>query len=273
MRGPSDQAKLLFFYLLRSSAAALATTDAKIIGEGHICLRLARRADVPSIHRCNVATLPENYNSQFYNSHMRQWPDLALVAEHVLPNEKRNSRSLALREPNIVGYVLGKVENRVFSPPAIVMTAGMDPFAEEFEQEMKTREYCGHVTSLAVLGEYRRKGLAAAMMDQLHLHMEQSHGAQSVGLHVRRSNDAATELYKRDGYFVDEVIPCYYLDGEDAFYMKKRLAPPAKRHWRFGRVRPWEGNEHYKLPRTVWQPEEVEVGVEEEIAAISGSAF
>ena len=39
-------------------------------GGGHISLRLARRSDVPSIQRCNLETLPENYSAAFYVNHM-----------------------------------------------------------------------------------------------------------------------------------------------------------------------------------------------------------
>jgi len=53
---------------------------------------MARRSDVPSIQRCNLATLPENYNSNFYLHHLRSWPELALVMEYVpSPADKRNN--------------------------------------------------------------------------------------------------------------------------------------------------------------------------------------
>jgi ribosomal protein S18 acetylase RimI-like enzyme len=52
-------------------------------GGGRIAFRLARRSDVAGIQECNLATLPENYNSNFYVNHVREWPELSLVAEHV----------------------------------------------------------------------------------------------------------------------------------------------------------------------------------------------
>ena len=120
MRRPADQAKLLFLALLRSSAAlatrqegatatkltaASATRTAGVsqpppasadrlpstVLDGHIALRVARRSDVPHIQQCNLATLPENYSATFYHNHMRQWPDLALVAEHVPATTKKQA--------------------------------------------------------------------------------------------------------------------------------------------------------------------------------------
>jgi len=278
MKRPTDQAKLLFFYLLRSSAALATDSKAGVsvsaaaayaassihscsssssssssssaLEAGHICLRLARRTDVPSIQRCNLATLPENYNSQFYVSHLRQWPDLALVAEHVVP-------SSASSEPNIVGYVLGKVEVKPVSrlnvlPPN---SSHLDP--DELYELGKLlgpppqMEPLGHVTSLAVLQDYRRNGVAAALMEQLHVHLEECYKVKGVGLHVRKSNQAACQLYERDGYCVDQVIEGYYQDGEDAFFMRKELEQTLDHaKWRFRRERPWERHdETVRLPR------------------------
>jgi ribosomal protein S18 acetylase RimI-like enzyme len=91
------------------------------------------------------------------------------------------------------------------------------------EQQQTTTTTLGHVTSLAVLEDYRRQGLAAALMEQLHHHLESRHGCTEVGLHVRKSNRAAARLYQRDGYQVESIIPHYYQDGEDAYFMRKDL--------------------------------------------------
>lgn len=208
MKRPAEQAKLLFLYLLQNSAAALR--------QDHICVRLARRTDVSSIQRCNLATLPENYNSQFYISHMRQWPDLCVVAEHVSPRIPTFGRP----DPKIVAYVLGKVEHK--TPFALPQSLSPEDRDDLYESEY-SGEPLGHVTSLAVLQDYRRMGLAAALMEQLHHHLEIRHGCTEVGLHVRKSNRAASRLYQKDGYQVESVIPHYYQDGEDAYFMRKEL--------------------------------------------------
>jgi ribosomal protein S18 acetylase RimI-like enzyme len=256
MKRPADQAKLLFLYLLRSSAAALAT-PANRAGE-HILLRVAKRADVPSIQRCNLATLPENYNSQFYVSHMRQWPDLCLVAEHVIPSQQKSLYSgfpgimHPKPEAKIVGYVLGKVEQKSVGGshfpllPDSMNGHDRDAFYEHYENQHQT-ESVGHVTSLAVLQEHRRCGLAGALMKQLHCHLE-ARDVPAVGLHVRKSNVAAARLYESDGYTIENIIPHYYQDGEDAYFMRKGLNGENK-------IRPWEHGP-YQLPRKVLVPVE-----------------
>ena len=54
--------------------------------------------------------------------------------------------------------------------------------------------------------------------------MVESHGAQYVSLHVRKSNTAALHLYKdRLGFKIDKIESKYYADGEDAYGMKMDL--------------------------------------------------
>ena len=242
------------FALLRSSACSIrqATTTTSIQ------LRLATRTDVPAIQRCNLACLPENYNSQFYCSHLRQWPDLALVAEEIdhpqqsdiseerQPQSRKNFPGFngGQNEPKIVAYVLGKVETR----PSIDYN---DPTSRRDRVER-----LGHVTSLAVQKDFRRLGLAKAMMNQLHHHL-QHHGIASCGLHVRTSNLAACRLYEDDGYQIDQIIKRYYQDGEDAYFMRRKFHQETSfeydKGYGPGRLvkKAWKGGpEELRLPRT-----------------------
>lgn len=306
MRRPVDQAKLLFLYFLRSSAAFASEPSKHAASSvlkasqqsqqqqslveamgGYISLRVARRADVPSIQRCNLATLPENYNSNFYANHMRQWPELALVAEHVpagcdtlhssssSSRQARSGRSLlgtlsggsarissnpssssllggydgtgttstTANTCQIIGYVLGKVEEipvrrtplstnnnnnngngGLRSPSKVQDDDSGFPVYNNDRRPPRLTERLGHVTSLAILDDYRRKGLAGQLMDQLHHEMKHRYNADAVGLHVRVSNEAATQLYATSmGYTVADVIPSYYQDGEDAYLMRKQV--------------------------------------------------
>jgi ribosomal protein S18 acetylase RimI-like enzyme len=247
MKRPSDQAKLVFLGLLRTVSAFAGTTEPRVVGAAYssytaspnythnaqtltLKLRLARRTDVPSIQRCNLATLPENYNAAFYASHLREFPELSLVVVEEEENYDHRKHGLpfsafpgggqaASQQSTVVAYVLGKVEEQRIE--AI-------PDEEDFNYwpgrpYFKTQEY-GHVTSLAVLDDYRRQGLARQLMEQLHHQLKVHYSRASyVGLHVRQSNEAATGLYGRFGYIQEERIPTYYQDGEDGYYMVKSL--------------------------------------------------
>mmetsp|Transcript_19802 Transcript_19802/g.42984 ORF Transcript_19802/g.42984 Transcript_19802/m.42984 type:complete len:564 (+) Transcript_19802:163-1854(+) len=251
-----------------------------LISSGHIAFRLARRTDVPQIAACNLATLPENYNANFYVNHMRQWPELTLVAEHIpegctvsseddvessgeitplreyirgidrsSTRRQRQRQQQVLDNSNnkpqkeIVGYVLGKVEERPINPQRQISPPSRTvPLYDEEtllqymdgnsngarlpqqQQEKPPTEKLGHITSLAVHSHARRLGIAASLLDQLHFHSKECYGADSVGLHVRISNKAAVALYCAEGYDVADIIPMYYGDGEDAYFMRKDLA-------------------------------------------------
>lgn len=205
--------------LIRSSACSIrqATPTTNFPS---IQLRLAKRTDVAAIQRCNLACLPENYNSHFYCSHLKKWPDLALVAEDISGVSQEQQKQLQSQsqsrnpfgfpggrqnKPKIVAYVLGKVETRP---------------VKNFNERGNIVERYGHVTSLAVQKEFRRLGLAKSLMNQLHYHF-QHHEITSCGLHVRTSNLAARCLYQDDGYQIDEIIKGYYQDGEDAYFMRR----------------------------------------------------
>ena len=274
MKRPSDQAKLFLLGLLRTVSAlateprvmphAAAAYGSMVTPPPQITLRLARRTDVASMQRCNLASLPENYNQQFFTNHMRQWPELTIVAEcnnlQDLPADHSYSPFPSMPESNIVAYVLGKVEDRtVRSESAAAPWEQRDPY-QPYQMNTYVTERVGHVTSLAVLDGFRRQGLARELMNQLHYHMAACYGVDSVGLHVRLSNQPATHLYKRYGYQAVERIPGYYQDGEDAFFMKKRLGrsplyQPQNQQRLFGNFRkskPWEnGPDSVLLPRSV----------------------
>ena len=157
--------------------------------------------------------------------------------------QRRRSNGVDDSRPRkeIVGYVLGKVEERF--PPSLV---NVDDDEEETllrylnpndgrvrfpsprdqqqqrrhghrdpsPQPQQPRERHGHVTSLAVCSHARRLGIASSLLRQLHYHLHECHGAGSVGLHVRISNEAAVRLYCTEGYGVADIMPLYYGDGE-----------------------------------------------------------
>lgn len=254
MKRPSDQIKLLFFGFLRT-ASALASKESKFgsalfststlpeaskhfhssphLDEIPLTLRLAKIKDISGMGACNLACLPENYNDAFYMNHIRQWPDLAIVAvlesdDHDQDHRKpphlsyQPSMSFDAKEHHVVAYVLGKVEER--SVPSEICFDDFPALLGGRSRQYVT-EVAGHVTSIAVMEPFRRHGLAAALMDQLHFHLEQNNMCSFCGLHVRKSNTGATRLYEKFGYSVTQIIPSYYQDGEDAFYMTKELSP------------------------------------------------
>ena len=80
----------------------------------------------------------------------------------------------------------------------------------------------GHVISIAVHPEWRRRGVGKRLMLQL-LEKMRRMGVRWVRLEVRVSNEAAINLYRRLGFSIERVLKGYYRDGEDAYLMIKVL--------------------------------------------------
>ncbi|KAI8855192.1 acyl-CoA N-acyltransferase [Chytridium lagenaria] len=144
-----------------------------------ITIRQATVEDLLSMQNCNVTNLPENYQMKYYIYHAVSWPQLSQVAV-----DSKN---------RIVGYVLAKMEEEPGESPH------------------------GHITSLSVMRNYRRLGIAEKLMNQAQRAMVESFGAKYCSLHVRKSNRAALQLYRDTLKFSEqEVERKYYADGEDA---------------------------------------------------------
>ena len=81
------------------------------------------------------------------------------------------------------------------------------------------------ITQIAVIKEYRNQGIATmllkAMEDTFPKDVEDI--VENVTLEVRKSNETAINLYKKNGYELIVEKKHYYSDGEDALYMLKRM--------------------------------------------------
>jgi len=80
----------------------------------------------------------------------------------------------------------------------------------------------GHITTIGVAPEYRRRGLARLMLHEI----ERSFAARrvtTVRLEVRVSNVSAQGLYEQLGYVVVQRMGKYYSNGDDGYLMVKSL--------------------------------------------------
>jgi len=83
--------------------------------------------------------------------------------------------------------------------------------------EAKPWEGTGWITTIGVLPEFRRLGIASRLI----LDCEAGMQLPSVKLCVRRYNKAAIALYEHLGYRDLQIWPAYYSDKEDALVMVK----------------------------------------------------
>lgn len=167
-----------------SPVAHVGSDPSRVRSFGMVSVRRAQPRDLVDMQQCNLMCLPENYQMKYYFYHVLTWPQLLYVAED---------------RGKIVGYVLAKMEEEAVIPH-------------------------GHITSLAILRQYRKLGLATKLMEAAHQAMKDVFRAEYVSLHVRVGNKGALHLYKDTlGYQVFDVEAKYYADGEDAYDMRKPL--------------------------------------------------
>lgn len=81
----------------------------------------------------------------------------------------------------------------------------------------------GEIVNISVLPEYRRCGIAAALLERAQ-HSAARHGLDKLYLEVRKSNEAAKNLYGKFGFLPVSVRKDYYdLPKEDAVIMIKDI--------------------------------------------------
>ncbi len=145
--------------------------------------------DLQKVMFINRACLPENYTDYFFLDLYRRFPESFIVAE---------------QNGEIAGYIMCRIE------------LGFSNFG--FSGLIKK----GHIVSIAVLPEFRRKGIAKALINRAMEGMK-LYKAKQCFLEVRVSNVPAVNLYKSLGFQITKTIHGYYADGEDAYVMSKKL--------------------------------------------------
>ena len=152
---------------------------------GDCILRRCELSDIIPVMEINLRTLPEHYSDYFYESLLEELPEAFIVAEI---------------SGQIVGYIMCKIEH------------GFSNFKKlGFVKK-------GHVVSVAVIDEHRRKGFGSVLVD------EAVKGVKIVRcselyLEVRCSNNDDVRLYEKLGFFIIQRLKAYYRDGEDAYVM------------------------------------------------------
>jgi len=152
---------------------------------GDCILRRCELSDIIPVIEINLRTLPEHYSDYFYESLLEELPEAFIVAEI---------------SGKIVGYIMCKIEH------------GFSNFKKlGFVKK-------GHVVSIAVIDEHRRKGFGSVLVDEAVKGVKTIHGSE-LYLEVRCSNNDAVKLYEKLGFSIIQRLKAYYRDGEDAYVM------------------------------------------------------
>lgn len=83
--------------------------------------------------------------------------------------------------------------------------------------DLRRSQNLAWIITLGVLPEFRRQGIARALLQACENRIQVSR----IRLSVRRSNWPAISLYAEEGYRQVDVWNKYYVDGEDALILEK----------------------------------------------------
>ncbi|HEX8194605.1 MAG TPA: GNAT family N-acetyltransferase [Pyrinomonadaceae bacterium] len=119
----------------------------------------------------------------------------------------RGTLEFLLKEPNSLAY-------------CVVLPKNGQMIA--FIIAMHEPDGTGHITTIGVAPEHRRRGLAFLLLE----HAENAfrlRNVRTMRLEVRTNNFGAQQLYARAGYTVAQRMNQYYANGGDGFLMIKSL--------------------------------------------------
>jgi ribosomal-protein-alanine N-acetyltransferase len=161
---------------------------------GDCNIRRAEPSDLISVMEINLKTLPEHYSDYFYESLLAELPEAFIIAEIGGKH---------------VGYIMCKTE------------FGFSNFKKlGFVKK-------GHVVSIAVVEEHRRKGIGNALVEES-VNGVKLRNCDEFYLEVRCSNTDAVRLYEKMGFVIRQQLNAYYRDGEDAYLMAIELVQTNK---------------------------------------------
>lgn len=150
-----------------------------------ILIRRCNLDDLDGVIEVNEKELPEDYPYFFYKSILDNFSESFLIAQ--------NSSG------KTVGYIMWRIEKT--------------PSLDSLRYTSK-----GHLVSIAVSKDYRKKGIAKSLLSNSMLAVKRYKIDEYV-LEVRVSNYNAVKLYEQFNFQIGNIKKNYYRDGENAYFM------------------------------------------------------
>lgn len=140
------------------------------------------------------------------DAHLKEVLKLNLRCFKTGENYTKYTFNYLLSEPNCLSY-------RIITPNGQMVG---------FIFVMADKDGTGHITTVGIAPEHRRRGLALILMQHAEEAL-QKRGISIVMLEVRVSNLAAQNLYRGINYSIVQRLARYYNNGEDGFLMVKSI--------------------------------------------------
>jgi len=99
----------------------------------------------------------------------------------------------------------------------------------EYKQEIigfiigiQFQERVGRILMIGIEKAYRKKGIAQSLLKQILIEF-QKRFLTTIELEVKTTNTKAIKFYQKNQFKIEEKIPHFYQNGEDAYLMKRVL--------------------------------------------------
>ena len=145
--------------------------------------------------------------SPLTDKHLKEVLKLNLRCFRTGENYTKFTFNYLLNEPNCLSYRIVTAKGEMVG----------------FVFVMVSQDGTGHITTIGVTPEHRRRGLAVKLLQHAETALEKR-GASIMMLEVRVSNRAAQNLYRAQNYKIVQRLAKYYNNGEDGFLMIKSLS-------------------------------------------------
>jgi len=165
--------------------------------------------DIYHAHNIDLSSFLEPWSIQAFRDYLR-CPDTTISCAAV-PEYDGDDEDLKLGRTN---------QSAKGTTAQVIIGYGL----VSFDRDDETDE--AHLDSIALLPEYRRRGLGRVLLSRLISKSVQA-GAGCLTLHVRRTNKRAISMYKKSGFVITDLVKDYYEapggKWEDAFLMMCNL--------------------------------------------------
>ena len=146
-----------------------------------IFFRNCKYEDIPQVMAVNRKVLPENYSRSMFLSMYNLYKDIFFVA---IDESNRN----------IIGYIMNKLDvTKSFFDNSKIVTKG-------------------HIFSIGVLPEYRRRGIASMLVEEAERRLKDK-GVESIVLVAEPDKQDAMEAFRRMG-FTERLRVSYMMKEE-----------------------------------------------------------
>lgn len=160
--------------------------------------RPGKLVSVPIDHRYDVRPLSVSQLDECWRLDQRCFVDGEAYSrdtfEYLLTAPEAVSYRVVMQTGTMVGFVIGLLEP----------------------------DHTGHITTVGVAPEHRRRHLARRLMEKVEEGFKRRN-IRIVRLEVRALNASAQQLYLSLGYTVTQRLPKYYSNGGDGLLMVKAL--------------------------------------------------